>query len=212
MTAFNIYEAYAAVYNEELREDLHSVDEDFEFVDSLSDNELDQIMEEILSEGVELSECFEVFDEFLSEARVDMAARAAARKKDTQASEKSASEARKRSADKERSDRRAERVGRIKSSVKRAAEKVKTTAAGVASAAAGGAAQAGRSAKGAASAAKNKVTGKLAAAKERIKSVVKSGRSAVAGGLRKAASKIEPKDTENTGCLLYTSPSPRDRS
>ena len=199
MTAFNIYEAYAAVYNEELREEILTVEENFEFIDELSDNELDQVMEEILSEGVELSECFEVLDEFLSEARVDMAARAAARKKYAQASEKSAGEARKRGAAKERSERRAERVERIKSSVKRAAEKVKTTAAGVASAAAGGAAEAGRAAKGAASAAKKKVTGKLAAAKERIKSAVKSGRTAVAGGLRKAAAKIEPKGTEEKG-------------
>ena len=197
MTSFNIYEAYAAVYNEDLREDILSVDEEFEFIDGLSDNELDEVMEEIISEGTNISECFEVFDEIISEARVDMTARAARRREYTQASEKSAGEARKRGAAKEKSERRAERVERIKSSVKRAAEKVKTKSAGVASAAAGGAAEAGRVAKGIASSAKKKVTGKLAAAKERIAGAVRSGRTAVAGGLRKAASKIEPK--EKTG-------------
>ena len=197
MTSFNIYEAYAAVYNEDLREDILSVDEEFEFIDGLSDNELDEVMEEIISEGTDISECFEVFDEIISEARVDMTARAARRREYTQASEKSAGEARKRGAAKEKSERRAERVERIKSSVKRAAEKVKTKSAGVASAAAGGAAEAGRVAKGIASSAKKKVTGKLAAAKERIAGAVRSGRTAVAGGLRKAASKIEPK--EKTG-------------
>lgn len=197
MTSFNLYEAYAAVYDEQLREDILSVDEEFEFIDGLSDNELDEVMEEIISEGTDISECFEVFDEIISEARVDMTARAARRREYTQASEKSAGEARKRGAAKEKSERRAERVERIKSSVKRAAEKVKTKAAGVVSAAAGGAAEAGRSAKGIASSAKKKVTGKLAAAKERIAGAVKSGRTAVAGGLRKAASKIEPK--EKTG-------------
>jgi hypothetical protein len=209
MTSINLYEAYAAVYDENLREDLMVVEEDFDFIDELSDIELDQVMEEILSEGIELSECFEALDEVLSEARVDMAARAAARKQYAQASEKSAKEARGRAAAKEKSERRAERVQRIKSSAKRAAEKVKTTAAGVASAAAAGAAEAGRAAKGAASAAKKKVTGKLAAAKERIKSAVKSGRSAVAGGLRKAASKIEPKETEKK---VEKKSEPKDRS
>jgi hypothetical protein len=147
-------------------------------------------MEEILSEGVELSECFEAFDEVLSEARVDMSARAKARREYQAASEKSAKEARGRAAAQEKSERRAERVERIKSSAKRAAEKVKTTAAGVASAAAGGAAEVGRKAKAGA----KKVGGKLAAAKEKLKGFIKSGRKAVAGGLRGLAAKVEPKE------------------
>ena len=45
MTSFNIYEAYAAVYNEDLREEILTVEEDFSFIDDLSDNELVQVME-----------------------------------------------------------------------------------------------------------------------------------------------------------------------
>ena len=113
MTPLNLYEAYAAVYDENLREDLVSIEEDLEFIDDLSDNELVEIMEEILSEKeVTLQECLEVFDEVLSEARVDMAARIAARKKYAAASEKSAKEARGRAAAKEKSERRAERIER----------------------------------------------------------------------------------------------------
>jgi hypothetical protein len=206
----NLLEAYSAVYNEELDTEVVSEDNDLSFIDELSDNELDQVMEEIFSEEeVTLQECFEVFDEVLSEARVDMAARAAARKQYMAASEKSAKEARGRAAAKERSERRAERVERIKSSAKRAAEKVKTTVAGAASAAAGGAAEVGRAAKSAASAAKKKVTGKLASAKEKIKGLVKSGRKAAAGGLRKLASKVEPKETEKKSAPVGTSANPR---
>jgi hypothetical protein len=190
MNPLKLYEAYSAVYDEELRSEILNVEEDFAFIDELSDMELDNVMEEILSEGVELSECVEAFDEVLSEARVDMSARAKARREYQAASEKSAKEARGRAAAKEKSERRAERVERIKSSAKRAAEKVKTTAAGVASAAAGGAAEAGRKAK----AGVKKVGGKLAAAKEKLKGFIKSGRKAVAGGLRGLAAKVEPKE------------------
>jgi hypothetical protein len=174
MNPLELYEAYSAVY----AQNEVSVEEDFAFIDELSDNELDQVMEEILSEGVELSECVEAFDEVLTEARVDMSARAAARKQYMQQSEKSAKEARGRAAAKERTEKRAERVQRIKSSAKRAAEKVKTTAAGVASAAAGGASEAGRRVRAGA----EKVGGKLAAAKDRIKGFLgKVGRAAKAG-------------------------------
>jgi hypothetical protein len=208
MTSFNIYEAYAAVYNEDLREDILSVDEEFEFIDGLSDNELDEVMEEIISEGTDISECFEVFDEIISEAKVTIGAGSGGEGVEPRTvkygsakvtSGRGSVMAAKERQSARKASRRAERVERIKSSVKRAAEKVKTKAAGVVSAAAGGAAEAGRSAKGIASSAKKKVTGKLAAAKERIKGAVKSGRSAVAGGLRKAASKIEPKETEKKG-------------
>lgn len=226
MNPVNLYEAYSAVYNE----DISNVDEDLSFVDDLSDNELVQIMEEILSEEeLTLQECLDVFDaELLSEARVDMAARKAAREKYAAASEKSAKEARGRAASAEATARREksaerERVGRkhamkrlqvaatragknLVDRAKSAGEKAKTLGAGAASAAAGGAAEAGRAARGAASAArgaasaaKAKVTGKLAAAKEKIKGLVKSGRKAVAGGLRNLASKVEPKETENKG-------------
>ncbi len=174
-----LFEAYTAVYDENLREDILNVEEEFEFIDELSDNELDQVMEEIIiEESLTLDECFEIFDEVISEARVDMAARAAARKQYAAASEKSAKEARARGKAKERSERRAERVERIKSSAQRAAQNVKTKAAGAASAVAGGAAEAGRKV----SAGAKKVSGKLASAKERIKGFMgRVGRAAKAG-------------------------------
>jgi hypothetical protein len=136
MNAFNLYEAYAAVYDEELREDILTVEEDFEFIDELSDNELDQVMEEVITEeNLDLNECFELFDDFLIEARVTssenrpsssgskvttgqgsvMAAkeRVSARKEARKAKEKE-----------ERSQRRAERVERIKGSISRVAKKI----------------------------------------------------------------------------------------
>jgi hypothetical protein len=189
MNAFNLYEAYSAVYNEELRN--QNVEEDFAFIDELSDIELDQVMEEIISEGVELSECFEVLDEVLSEATVtsseDRPRSGGSRVTRGQGSVMAAKErvaARK-------SARRAERVERIKSSAKRAAEKVKGAAAGAASAASRSVSKAGEKAKQGA----KKVGGKLAAAKEKLKGFIKSGRKAVAGGLRGLASKVEPKET-----------------
>jgi hypothetical protein len=187
MNPLKLYEAYSAVYNTEVENEL---DEDFAFIDELSDIELDQVMEEIISEGVELSECVEAFDEVLSEAKVTSSEdREESGKSKVTRGQGSVMAAKQRVAAR-KAQRRAERVERIKSSAKRAAEKVKTTAAGAASAAAGGAAEAGRKAKAGA----KKVGGKLAAAKEKLKGFIKSGRKAVAGGLRKIASKVEPKE------------------
>jgi hypothetical protein len=138
MTSFNLYEAYAAVYDEDLREDILAVEEDFSFIDDLSDNELDQVMEEVIvEENLNLNECFEMFDNYLTEATVTvgrgdedlsgskakttsgqgsvMAARerVAARKAKRKETEKA-----------ERSQRRAERVERIKGSISRVAGKI----------------------------------------------------------------------------------------
>ena len=159
MTSFNLYEAYAAVYDDNLRQELLSapIKEDFSFIDDLSDNELVQVMEEILSEGeVTLDECFDAFDEVLIEARVDMSARRARREAEGKRDEASASEARGRAATKEKAERRAERVERIKGAINRAGESVKTRS--------------------------SKVTGKLASAKEKITGFLgKIGRSLKAG-------------------------------
>jgi hypothetical protein len=171
MNAFNIYEAYAAVYDEDLREDILTVEEDFSFIDDLSDNELDQVMEEILSEGVELSECFEVFEELI----VEMNPYAPAGSKEAKAYAKSTTKS-KRSA--EASERRAARVERIKGAAKRAGEAVKSSASEVK----GGVVSGAKSAIGGAKAAKAKVSGKLASAKEKIKGFLgKVGRAAKAG-------------------------------
>jgi hypothetical protein len=80
MNTFNIYEAYAAVYDEDLREDLLAVEEDFSFIDDLSDNELEEIVEEViydlLDEGYSINdvdlifESQEIYDEILCEATI----------------------------------------------------------------------------------------------------------------------------------------------
>jgi hypothetical protein len=198
MNAFNLYEAYSAVYDEELRN--QNVEEDFAFIDELSDIELDQVMEEIISEGVELSECFEVLDEVLSEAKVTTGAGygkdgVEPRKVKTGSAKVTTGQgsvmAAKERVAARKSARRAERVERIKSSAKRAAENVKGAAASAASAASKSVSKAGEKAKEGA----KKVGGKLAAAKEKLKGFIKSGRKAVAGGLRGLASKVEPKET-----------------
>jgi hypothetical protein len=153
-----LMEGYSAVYTDE-SENI-SIEEDLSFIDDLSDNELDQIMEEILSEGVELSECVEVFEELISE----MNPYAPAGSKEAKAYAKSTTKS-KRSA--EASERRTARMERIKGAAKRAGEKAKTLGAGAVSAAAGGAA---------------KVGGKLRSAKEKISGLVKRVGSAVKAG------------------------------
>lgn len=202
MTSINLYEAYAAVYNEDLREDQILVDEDLSFVDDLSDNELVRIMEEIISEEeVTLQECLDVFDSEILSEESEMERMNRLQNKATRAKKSAAATAkREKSAERERVGRK-HAVKRLQVAATRAgrniADRAKTLGAGAASAAAGGAAEAGRAARGAASAAKEKVTGKLASAKEKIKGMVKSGRKSLAGGLRKLASKVEPK--EKTG-------------
>jgi len=157
MTYFNLYEAYAAVYDDNLRQELLSapVKEDFSFIDDLSDNELVQVMEEILSEGeVTLDECFDAFDEVLIEATVTSS--------DDRPSEGSS---RVTSSSDRRSEKTAERrkkvrVGRVMQASERAGEKIK----------------------GGAKKTKEKVTGRLASAKEKITGFLgKIGRSLKAG-------------------------------
>lgn len=157
MTSFNLYEAYAAVYDDNLRQELLSapIKEDFSFIDDLSDNELVQVMEEILSEGeVTLDECFDAFDEVLIEATVTSS--------DDRPSEGSS---RVTSSSDRRSEKTAERrkkvrVGRVMQAAERAGEKIKDGAKKT----------------------KEKVTGKLASAKEKITGFLgKIGRSLKAG-------------------------------
>jgi hypothetical protein len=125
-------EAYTAVYNEDLREDLY---EEYEYVDDLYDEELEEVVEEViydlLDEGYDFEDVEDILKvnligEVLSEARVDMAARAARRKAADAASEKSAKEARDRASAKERSEKRAERIARVKGAIKGGIDKVKS--------------------------------------------------------------------------------------
>ena len=197
MTSINLYEAYASVYDRDDQESSLISEDNLEFIDDLSDNELTQIMEEILSEEeVTLQECLDVFDaEILSEEtemeRMNRLQNKATREKKAA----SATAKREKSAERERVGRK-HAVKRLQVAATRAgrnlADRAKTLGAGAASAAAGGAAEAGRKARAGA----EKVKGKLASAKEKIKGMVKTGRKAAAGGLRKLASKVEPKETE----------------
>ncbi len=143
MNSVNLYEAYTAVYDEDLREDILSLEEDFEFIDELSDNELDQVMEEIIvEENLNINECFGMFDNFLIEARVTSSedrpesgrSRVTSSKAETEARKQAVAaakervaarkQARKTKEKEERSQRRTERVERIKGSISRVAKKI----------------------------------------------------------------------------------------
>jgi hypothetical protein len=66
-------EAYIAIYNDELKDQLKStsIEEDLSFIDDLSDNELDQVMEDLFVSGeIDINECFDSLDYVLTEARV----------------------------------------------------------------------------------------------------------------------------------------------
>ena len=68
-----LFEAYNAVYNEDLRDELEvlSIQEDLSFIDDLSDNELDQVMQDLFVSGeIDINECFDSLDYVLTEARV----------------------------------------------------------------------------------------------------------------------------------------------
>lgn len=123
-------EAYTAVYDEDLRDELEEMSDDFAGIENLSDEEIDAIVEEtideMLDEGYEFDEVEEIFEEVLSEARVDMASRAAARKKEMAASEKSAKEARRRGASVVRKEKRAEAISKVKGAVKSALGRAKS--------------------------------------------------------------------------------------
>jgi hypothetical protein len=180
MNSFNLYEAYTAVYDEDLRDELEVIDEDLSFIDDLSDNELTQIMEEILRDReVSLNECYYAFDEVvLTEAESP----ARARKREAREAERKAqiqkatrpARARGRLA----MQRLTQATSRAAENIRSGAESAKTKAGGAISALAGGAAEAGRKGKAAA----QRVGGRLAAAKERIIGFVKKvGRAAGAG-------------------------------
>jgi len=172
MTSFNIYEAYAAVYNQDLREEILTVEEDFSFIDDLSDNELVQVMEEILSEGeVTLDECFDAFDaQILSEESEMERMNRLMNKRTREKKAATATEKREKSAERERVGRK-HAIKRLQVATTRAgsnlADKAKTTASQVSKKAKEGV---------------KKVGGKLTSAKEKIKGFLgKVGRAVKAG-------------------------------
>ena len=161
----SLYEAYAAVYDEDLRDDLEfsSIQEDLSFVDDLSDNELDQVMEDIFVSGdIDINECFDSLDYVLSEARVTSSDdRPSGSARVTVSSERPSRVAR--TAERQRQVR----IGRIAQAAQRAGEKT-----------ARGAYKVG----GAISGSAERTKGKLASAASKIKGFLgKVGAAAKAG-------------------------------
>ena len=176
MAFINLYEAYAAVYNEDLREDLMIVDEDLSFVDDLSDTELTRIMEEIFYEGeFELNECVELLDFQILSEETEMERMNRLQNKATRERKSAAATAkREKSAERERVGRK-HAVKRLQVAATRAgrnlADRAKTLGAGAASAAMGGAAEARR---------------KLSSAKEKVKGFLGKVKKAAGAGYQAA--------------------------
>lgn len=124
----SLYESYTTVYDEELRDELEEMSEDFAGIEDLSDEEIDAIVEEtideMLEEGYDFDEVEEIFEEVLSEA-VKGRDRAAERRAYMQSSEKAAKEARKRGAAVTRKEKRAEKIAKVKGAVKSALGRAK---------------------------------------------------------------------------------------
>lgn len=188
MTPINLYEAYAAVYDEDLRQELLVVEDDLSFVDDLSDNELVQIMEEIFTEGeFDLNECVELLDSELLSEETEMERMNRLQNKATRERKSAAATAkREKSAERERVGRK-HAVKRLQVAATRAARNlksgVKTKAAGAASAAMGGAAEAGR---------------KLSSAKEKVKGFLKGVRDTVSGAAKKAYDRVSGREAKRT--------------
>jgi len=126
-----LYEAYSAVYDEDLRDELEEMADDFAGIENLSDEEIDAIVEEtideMLDEGYEFDEVEQIFEQVLFEAARGMD-RAAARREYMRTSEKAAKEARKRGASVVRKEKRAEKIAKVKGAVKTALGKAKAAA------------------------------------------------------------------------------------
>jgi hypothetical protein len=126
----SLNEAYLSVYNQEDAED-NLLEETtlLETIGDLYDDELEEIVEEtiydMLDEGYDFDEIEEIFEDLFSEARVDMAARAAEREKQRRESEASAKAARRRGASVVRKEKRAETISKVKGAVGSALQKVK---------------------------------------------------------------------------------------
>lgn len=177
-------EAYTAVYDDELRDELdyekELMEDDLSFIDDLSDNELVQVMEEILSEGeYTLDECLDIFDgEYLFEAESPVRAR----KREAREAERRAQFQKATRPARARGRLAMQRLGQASS---KAAENIrgkvgraKTLAGGAVSAVAGGAADIKRGAQRKVQAAGEKIQ----RAKERVKGFLgRVGRAAKAG-------------------------------
>lgn len=130
MSIFNLYEMYNAVYDEELRDEIDDLTEDFAGVEDLTDEELDSIVEEaiydVLNEGFDVEELDVIFEEVLLEAKVTMGrgGEAGASDKVTSGSGSRIAAASRLSA--ARTKKRQERIAKVKGAIKKGVEKVKS--------------------------------------------------------------------------------------
>lgn len=172
-------EAYVAVYDEDLRDELEDeyMEEDWDFIDELSDQDLDIVMESILyDDEININECFDSLDYLLTEAKVTSSETRSERPR------QSSSRVTMGASDRARAERMAlsksarkkqVRLGRVAQAAERAKEKVTSKtrrAAGV-------------------------VTGRLKAAKEKIvgglKKVGRAGREAYRAAHRELSGQAE---------------------
>ncbi len=138
MSIFNLYEAYNAIYDEDLREEIEDLFEDFSGVEELDEEQLDNIIEnavyDILNEGFDVEELDVIFEEVFLEAKVTVGAgggkdgveprsvKTGSAKVTTGSGSKMAAKERLAS---RKAQKRAERIEKIKSSVKKTIAKVK---------------------------------------------------------------------------------------
>jgi len=76
MNPVKLYEAYAAVYDEDLRSELEEMSDEFAGIEELTEEEIEAIVEETIDEmiedGIDFDDVDEIFEEVLSEATVTM--------------------------------------------------------------------------------------------------------------------------------------------
>ena len=136
----NLTEAYAAVYDEDLRDELEEMSDDFSGVEDLSDEEIDEIIDETIDEMFDEGYDFGEVEDLLEGVLLELNPYAPAGSKGAKEYARS-SRATKKSA--ERSASRAATVSRVKGAVKGAIQRLRSTAGSIGTAAK----SAGRSAK-----------------------------------------------------------------
>jgi len=121
-------ESYVAVYDEDLRNELQEMSDEFFGIENLTDEEIDAIVEEtifeMLDEGYDFDELEEVFDEFISEATVTVGGKTAGKgaKVTTGSGSRMAAASRLSNI---KAKKRAENINKIKTAVKSGVAKAK---------------------------------------------------------------------------------------
>lgn len=201
-----LMEAYSAVYDEDLRDELESIDEldeDLAFIDDLSDEELDLVMEEILLDGgFTLDECINISEYAILTEESEMQRMNRLMNKRTRAAKsEKATAIRMKAAERERVGRK-QAIKRIQVSAGRAAQKIgrgakklKTYAGGASSAVQGGARDLGAKLKGA----KERITGFLGRVGRAAKAGYKAGKAEFSGqAAREAEARTQQRQVART--------------